>query len=80
MRSGASGASSGLAAAITSLQDARNEARRKRAYVERIVEPNIPDYPTEPHRMRAILGVFAVGMVVWAVLSMLVSGIKEHKD
>ena len=30
--------------------------------------------------MRAILGVFAVGMIVWAVLSMLVSGIKEHKD
>ena len=69
-----------LAAAITSLQDARNEARRKRAYVERIVEPNIPDYPSEPRRMRAILGVFAVGMIVWAVLSMLVSGIKEHKD
>ncbi|MCC4231115.1 hypothetical protein LL253_00250 [Sphingobium soli] len=69
-----------LASAITSLQDARNEARRKRAYVERIVEPNMPDYPSEPRRMRAILGVFAVGMVVWAILSMLVSGIKEHKD
>ena len=69
-----------LGAAITSLQEARNEARRKRAYVERIVEPNVPDYPSEPHRMRAILGVFAVGMIVWAVLSMLVSGIKEHKD
>ena len=69
-----------LASAITSLQDARNEERRKRAYVERIVEPNMPDYPSEPRRMRAILGVFAVGMVVWAILSMLVSGIKEHKD
>ena len=73
-------ASKVLASAITSLQDARNEARRKRAYVERIVEPNMPDYPSEPRRMRAILGVFAVGMVVWAILSMLVSGIKEHKD
>ena len=69
-----------LGTAITSLQDAKNEARRKRAYVERIVEPNLPDYSAEPRRKRAILGVFAVGMIVWAVLSMLVSGIREHKD
>ena len=69
-----------LAAAISSLQEARNEARRKRVYIERIVEPNIPDGPSEPHRVRSILGVLAVGMVIWAVLSMLVSGIKEHRD
>ncbi|WP_306294727.1 hypothetical protein [Sphingobium lactosutens] len=69
-----------LAAAISSLQDARNEARRKRAYVERIVEPNRPDYAAEPRRLRGILSTFVVGLVVWAVLSMLVSGIKEHKD
>jgi len=69
-----------LGAAISSLQEARNEARRKRAYVERIVEPNKPDYPTEPHRVRGVLSTFVVGLVIWAVLSMLVSGIKEHKD
>src|SRR5439155_10957806 len=32
-----------LAASIASLEDARNEARRKQAYVERIAEPNLPD-------------------------------------
>lgn len=69
-----------LGAAISSLQEARNEARRKRAYVERIVEPNRPDYAVEPRRLRGILSTFIVGLVVWAVLSMLVSGIKEHKD
>jgi len=69
-----------LGAAISSLQEARNEARRKRAYVERIVEPSKPDYPAEPRRLRGILNTFGVGLVVWALLTMLVSGIKEHKD
>lgn len=69
-----------LGAAISSLQEARNEARRKRAYVERIVEPSTPDYPAEPRRLRGILSTFVVGLVVWAVLSMLVSGVKEHRD
>ncbi|MCI4588658.1 hypothetical protein MOK15_00855 [Sphingobium sp. BYY-5] len=69
-----------LAAAISSLQEARNEARRKRAYVERIVEPNKPDYAGEPRRIRGILSTFVVGLVVWAVLSMLISGVKEHHD
>lgn len=69
-----------LAAAISSLQEARNEARRKRAYVERIVSPNLPDYASEPRRLRGILSTFVVGLVVFAILSMLVSGIREHRD
>ncbi|WP_253342997.1 hypothetical protein [Sphingobium sp. OAS761] len=69
-----------MAAAITSLQEARNEARRKRAYVERIVEPSKPDYPSGPRRLRGILSTFVVGLVIWAVLSMLMGGIREHRD
>jgi capsular polysaccharide transport system permease protein len=69
-----------LAAAMTSLQDARNEARRKQAYVERIVLPNTPDAAIEPRRMRGILATFALGMVLWGVFSMLLAGIKEHND
>ncbi len=32
-----------LASALSSLEEALNEARRKQAYVERIVQPNLPD-------------------------------------
>jgi capsular polysaccharide transport system permease protein len=69
-----------MAAAMTSLQDARNEARRKQAYVERIVLPNTPDSAIEPRRMRGILATFALGLVLWGVFSMLLAGIKEHND
>lgn len=68
-----------LASAMASLEDARNEARRKQAYVERIVQPNMPDSPLEPRRSRGVLATFALGLVAWGVLSMLLAGVKEHQ-
>lgn len=67
-----------LAAAMNSLEEARNEARRKQAYVERIVQPSLPDEAQEPRRLRGIFAVFALALVVWAILRMLIAGIREH--
>jgi capsular polysaccharide transport system permease protein len=67
-----------LTAALASLEDARNEARRKQAYVERIVNPNLPDSPAEPRRLRGILATFLLGLVAWAIAYMLYAGIREH--
>lgn len=69
-----------LASALASVQDAESEARRKQAYVERIAEPNLPDYPLEPHRWKAILATFVLGLVAWGVLRTLIAGIREHHD
>lgn len=69
-----------LTAAMASLQDARNEARRKQAYVERIVNPNLPDDPLEPRRWRGILSALILGLVAWAISSMLLAGLREHRD
>lgn len=69
-----------LTAALTSLQEARNEARRKQAYVERIVEPNLPDEAQEPRRFRGIFATFILGLVAYGILSMLLAGIREHQD
>lgn len=67
-----------LAAAMTSLQDARAEARRKQAYVERIVQPSLPDEALEPRRVRGILATLMLGLVAWAIFSMLLAGVREH--
>jgi capsular polysaccharide transport system permease protein len=69
-----------LAASIASLEDARNEARRKQAYVERIEQPNLPDEALEPHRLRGILSVFVFGLIAFGVASMLIAGMREHRD
>lgn len=69
-----------LTAALASLEQARNEAQRKQLYLERIVQPSLPDYPVEPKRFQAILATFAVGMICWGILTMLIAGVREHHD
>lgn len=69
-----------LAAAMSSLTDAQNEARRKQAYVERIVRPNLPDNATEPRRLRGIIATLILGLVAWGIASMLLAGVREHSD
>lgn len=71
-------ASKQLAAALASLEEARSETQRKQAYVERIVQPNLPDDPLEPRRLRGIVATFVLGLVAFAILRMLLAGVKEH--
>lgn len=69
-----------LASTMASLEEARNEARRKQAYVERIVSPNTPDEPLEPRRLRGVLSTLILGLAAWAIISMLLAGMLEHKS
>ena len=69
-----------LGAALTSLEQAKSDAHRKQVYLERVVQPNKPDYALEPTRVRNILAIFALSLVFWAVLSMLIAGVREHQD
>jgi len=65
---------------LAALQEAQSESRRKRAYVERISEPSLPDYAAEPRRVRGIIATFVLGLLAWGVLSMLLIGVREHHD
>jgi capsular polysaccharide transport system permease protein len=69
-----------LASALTSLESARSEAERKQLYLERLVQPNLPDKALEPRRIRSIFMVLAVGLMAWGVVSLLVASVKEHTD
>jgi len=69
-----------LAGALSSLDEARKEAQRKQTYVERVAQPNLPDIPLEPRRWRGVLSTLVVGIVSYMVLSMLLSGLREHQD
>ncbi|MCA8154895.1 hypothetical protein [Burkholderia contaminans] len=69
-----------LASTMTALENARAEAERKQLYLERLVQPNSPDVAIEPKRIKGIFEVFALGMILWGVLSLLVAGVKEHND
>ena len=69
-----------LASALATLESARSEAARKQLYLERLVQPNLPDTALEPRRMRSTFTVFVIGLISWGVLSLLLAGIREHVD
>lgn len=69
-----------LGLSLASLQDARNEARRQVAYVERVAQPSLPDDALEPRRLRGILATLIIGLVAWGILTMLLAGVREHRN
>lgn len=67
-----------LAASLASLEEARNDARRQQAYVERIVAPNLPDEAMEPRRLRGIIATLLLSLLAYGILRMLLAGVREH--
>jgi capsular polysaccharide transport system permease protein len=71
-------ATQNLVAASASLESARAEAARQQYYLERVVEPNAPDLPTYPHRLRNIATVAGGLLCLYFVAWMFIVGILEH--
>jgi capsular polysaccharide transport system permease protein len=69
-----------LATALHSLEQARDDAKRQQLYLERIVQPNRADLATEPRRLRAIAVTLLLSLMLWGIVSLLLSGIREHHD
>ena len=69
-----------LSSAMASLEEARSQAQRKQLYLERVVEPNLPDMATEPKRLRSIGMVVMLGLICWGVVSLVVASVREHAN
>jgi capsular polysaccharide transport system permease protein len=67
-----------LAAAMAALEQARSEALRQQLYIERVAQPKVPDSSLEPDRVRGILTTLVLGFLFWGIVSLLVSGVREH--
>lgn len=69
-----------LGLSLAALQDARNEARRQNAYIERVAQPSLPDEALEPRRIRGILATLVISLVAWGIATMLLAGVREHRN
>jgi capsular polysaccharide transport system permease protein len=67
-----------LTASTTTLEAARAEARRKQLYLERIVEPSLPDYAAMPQSLRWIMSIFGANLLGLLIVWLFVTGIREH--
>ena len=58
----------------------RSEALRKGLYLERLVQPSLPDKAMEPRRVRSVFTVVLLGLMLWGVASLVIAAIREHAD
>lgn len=67
-----------LAAAVAGLTLAQNDARRQQVFLQRIVEPNLPDQSTAPRRLVSVITVFGWSLLFYLIFWLVSSGIREH--
>jgi capsular polysaccharide transport system permease protein len=71
-------ATENLNVANAALVQARAEAQRQQFYLERVVDPNLPDTPLLPRRLLSIIIVAASAACIYFIAWMLIVGILEH--
>lgn len=67
-----------LVLAQTTLEGARTEALKQQFYLERVVNPNVPDRPEYPNAWRIVLTVLGFALCLYFIIWMFVIGILEH--
>lgn len=71
-------ATQSLNAANAALVQARAEAQRQQFYLERVVDPNVPDVPLLPKRLLNVIIVAAAALSLYFILWMFMIGVLEH--
>jgi capsular polysaccharide transport system permease protein len=64
--------------ARASLEQARTDALKQQFYLERVVNPNVPDLPEYPHAWWNVLTIFGFALCLYFIAWMFVVGILEH--
>lgn len=71
-------ATKALTSALATLEQARQDGQRQQLYLERIVEPHLPDFPAGPARLLSVLTAVGLGLCVYLIVSTLGRWIWEH--
>ncbi len=69
-----------LTQATATLLSAEQEARRQKLYLERVVNPSLPDRPSQPRRLISILVVLATSLLLYGIGWLVLAGVREHRQ
>lgn len=68
-----------LVAALGAYDAARAVASERERFVVPAVAPNLPDEPTEPHRLTAFLEAMLVLIAVYGIVALAIAGVRDHQ-
>jgi capsular polysaccharide transport system permease protein len=66
--------------ADAALQQAQIDARKKQAYIDKVVPPNIPDQAEYPSRFTNVVVVFVSAFILYATIMLIAAGLREHRQ
>ena len=69
-----------LTQASSVLLAADQDSRRQKLYLERVVQPSLPDQPLEPKRWLAVLIVLISTLLIHSIGWLLWAGVREHRQ
>lgn len=69
-----------VAETTASLLTAQQDARRQKLYLDRVVNPSLPDSPTQPRRLIQILTVFMSSLLAFSIAWLVWAGVREHRQ
>lgn len=67
-----------LGRALAALEMSRSEARKQQLFLERVVQPSLPDASNAPRRLQSFLAVLAANLILVLVGWFVWTGIREH--
>ncbi len=68
-----------LVAALSAYDAARNVASERERFVVPAVVPNLPDEPSEPHRLASFLEAMIVLIAVYGIVALAIAGVRDHQ-
>lgn len=68
-----------LVAAMAAYDSARAVADQRDRFLVRIVNPNLPDRPSLPHRMKAFLETLMVAIAAYGIIALAIAAIRDHQ-
>jgi capsular polysaccharide transport system permease protein len=73
-------AGKGLESALAGLEAARLDARHQQVFLERVVNPSLPDRPEEPKRFKMVFLVLVSSLLAYGIIALLIAGLREHQQ
>ena len=58
--------------------NARAEARRQQVYLDRVVNPGLPDKALYPRRLASVLVTFVSCFLLYSIGALLLASVREH--
>ena len=69
-----------LEVALAGLEGARLDARRQQVFLERVVNPSLPDKAVEPHRFKMLGLVLISCLIAYSIIALVIAGLREHQQ